>query len=290
MSASYNDVLSWWRSQKKNTIDDYKLLIDNFQVVFATNTNQIEGVPVSYNTTRAVFEGANISNYTGSLDSLFLVRNQKFAFEFMLKSLIQKEPITLDFIRKLHKILMYGSYDEARWKRGERPGTFKVHDYCVGMLEVGSFPDEVEGDLESLLEELEDTSDNKLLLKAAYFHAVFETIHPFADGNGRVGRTLLNYYLMLHDYPPLVIYDEDKNTYYMALEVFNRTEDLSGMRAFIEEQTIKTWCNHVSPNLSKLEWCKRNAPAPLRDLYDDEIVSLMSDAYERAVSMGKVRD
>lgn len=290
MSTSYNDVLAWWRSQKKNTIDDYKLLIDNFQVIFATNTNQIEGVPVSYNTTRAVFEGSNISNYTGSLDSLFLVRNQKFAFEFMLKSLVQKEKITVNFIRKLHKILMYGSYDEVRWKKGERPGTFKVHDYCVGMLEVGSFPDEVEGDLESLLEELEDTADDKLLLKAAYFHAVFETIHPFADGNGRVGRTLLNYYLMLHDYPPLVIYDEDKNTYYMALEVFNRTESLSGMRAFIEEQTVKTWCNHVAPDLSKLEWCKRNAPAPLRSLSDDEIVSLMSDAYDRAVSMGKVRD
>ncbi|MGE9963813.1 Fic family protein [Fusicatenibacter saccharivorans] len=48
-------------------------------------------------------------------------------------------------------------------------------------------------------------------------HLRFEEIHPFAGGNGRVGRTLLNYYLMTHDYPPMILYSEDKRTYYMAL-------------------------------------------------------------------------
>lgn len=66
-------------------------------------------------------------------------------------------------------------------------------------------------------------------------------IHPFADGNGRVGRTIMNYYLMTHGYPPTIIYQEDKETYYMALTVFDKTQEITGFRKFIKEQTIKTW-------------------------------------------------
>lgn len=69
----------------------------------------------------------------------------------------------------------------------------------------------------------------------------FESIHPFADGNGRVGRTLMNYYLLTHDYPPTIIYSEDKKNYYLALALFDATEDMDGFKAFIKEQTIKTW-------------------------------------------------
>lgn len=245
MVLSYKDILGWWQSNTLNTIDDYKVILDNFQIIFATNTSNIEGTNISYHTTREVFEGDKLSGYSGSFESLYLIKNQKFAFEFILKSLINKTPITSDFIKKIHKILMYGGYDETRWNKGERPGTYKVNDYCVGVNDVGSLPEDVEIDINNLLDELNSTNVTDILKASAYFHAVFESIHPFADGNGRVGRTLLNYYLMQHNYPPMVIFDEDKETYYMALEVFNRTEEISGMVKFFEEQTIKTWENKM---------------------------------------------
>jgi len=72
-------------------------------------------------------------------------------------------------------------------------------------------------------------------------HDTREIIHPFADGNGRVGRTLLNYYLMTHGYPPLVLYSEDKKTYYLALSVFDETGQIEGFKEFLKEQMIKTW-------------------------------------------------
>lgn len=52
---------------------------------------------------------------------------------------------------------------------------------------------------------------------------------------------MLNYYLLIHDLPPVIIFDEDKETYYIALEVFDRTDELSGFIQFLKEQTVKTW-------------------------------------------------
>lgn len=61
------------------------------------------------------------------------------------------------------------------------------------------------------------------------------------DGNGRVGRTLLNYFLMTHGLPPTVIFDEDKETYYECLLVFDKTEKMDAFVQFLQEQTEKTW-------------------------------------------------
>lgn len=71
-----------------------------------------------------------------------------------------------------------------------------------------------------------------ILIKVAYLHAMFETIHPFADGNGYAGRALMNYYLIRHNYPPIVIFNEDKETYYLALKVFNKTGKLDDFLSF----------------------------------------------------------
>ena len=79
------------------------------------------------------------------------------------------------------------------------------------------------------------------LLAAAYLHANFEHIHPFADGNGRVGRTVMNYYLLIHDEPPLIVYDDDKKLYYKALEAYDLTEDLAPLKTFLEMETVRTW-------------------------------------------------
>lgn len=124
----------------------------------------------------------------------------------------------LEFIKKVHYKLTRGTYDEYRYNvNKERAGEFKKHGYVTGINEVWSYPHEVESDLNDLLEEINSYKGNDYFTVEVYFHAMYENIHPFADGNGRVGRTLMNYYFMIHDIAPVVIYNDDRKEYYHAL-------------------------------------------------------------------------
>ena len=97
-----------------------------------------------------------------------------------------------------------------------------------------------------LLDELQDISPEKILTAAAFFHVKFENIHPFADGNGRVGRLVMNYLLVLHNHPPIIIHEEDRKAYYEALEAWDTVQSIEPMRAFLKEQTAKTWAKQIA--------------------------------------------
>lgn len=235
----YEKIVDSWR--KDNNPLDVKL--SDYNIVFSYNSNKMEGSTLSIHQTREIFNNGKVINYTGDLRNLFEVANQRDYFPEFVNCVTKKTPITESFIQNMHKNLLHGCYDERRWSIKERPGTYKVHDYGVGDT-VGVMPEEVSKEMQFLCNEVSSvkpkTTDN-ILSVAAYLHCNFESIHPFADGNGRVGRTLLNYYLLIHDLPPVIIFDEDKETYYMALEVFDRTDELSGFVQFLKEQTVKTW-------------------------------------------------
>lgn len=236
----YEDVLVWWKKEKTDTKEDIYTVLDNFKILFAYHSGKIENETITLHDTREIFENGSVINYTGDLRTLFEIKNQKDCFDFLVEKIVQKEKITLDFICELHRQLMKGCYDETRYKKGERPGEWKKHDYVTGDG-VGATPEEVVSELSELLKEINEAEGENVLTIAAYLHLRFEEIHPFADGNGRVGRTLLNYYLMTHGYPPLVLYSEDKKTYYLALSVYDKTGEISGFKEFLKEQMVKTW-------------------------------------------------
>ena len=96
-------------------------------------------------------------------------------------------------------------------------------------------------DVAELLAELDAATTENILTVAAYFHVAFEAIHPFADGNGRVGRALANYLLVSHGHPPIIIFDEDKMAYYGAMQVWDAEGDLRPMLDLLRAETVKTW-------------------------------------------------
>lgn len=238
----YAQIVRLWQQYAIRTEADIDLRLDSFRVLFAYHSGKIENPEISYHDTREIFENGRVVNFTGSPRTIFEQRNQKLCYDFLKPRIIARKPITIALIKETHAILTAGTYDETRYiQQGERPGAFKKHDYVTGMEEVGSLPEDVEHDMQELLATLQELAGKDPLKTATYFHVRFEYIHPFADGNGRVGRTLLNYLLMTRDHPPLIVYDEDKRDYYAALEQYDRNEDYQPMYAFLKKETIRTW-------------------------------------------------
>lgn len=161
---------------------------------------------------------------------------------FLLDKIIDKVPLSIPLIKKIHYELSKGTYDSYRYDMNhERPGEFKKHDYITGKYEVGSYPENVESDLQELLEEINEYEGEDVFTVASYLHACFENIHPFADANGRTGRTIMNYYLLIHNVSPIIIYEEDRKEYYDCLEKFDVDSKLQPLKNFIIKQQEKTW-------------------------------------------------
>ena len=238
----YAQIVRLWQQYAIRAEADIDLRLDSFRVLFAYHSGKKEHPEISYLETREIFENGRVVNFTGSPRTIFEQRNQKLCYDFLKPRIIARKPITIALIKETHAILTAGTYDETRYiQQGERPGAFKKHDYVTGIEEVGSLPEDVEHDMQELLATLQELAGKDPLKTATYFHVRFEYIHPFADGNGRVGRTLLNYLLMTRDHPPLIVYDEDKRDYYAALEQYDRNEDYQPMYAFLKKETIRTW-------------------------------------------------
>lgn len=222
--------------------DELDAMLTDFRILFAYHSNRIENEDTDYHDTRDVFENGKVYGYTGDPRTLFEIQNQRDCYYLLLDRIVAKEPLSISLIREIHFELTKGTYDARRYiVNGERPGEFKHHDYVTGRHEVGSYPEDVEQDLQDLISEIIDNEGNDVLTIAAYLHACFENIHPFADGNGRVGRTLLNYYLITHNVSPVIIYEEDRKEYYRSLERFDTDADLQPLKDFIVREQEKTW-------------------------------------------------
>lgn len=239
---TYEEVVSRWKARQIGTAGSLEEVLSNFRILFAYHSNKIEGAGLDIHQTREIFENGRVINYTGDTRALFETSNQKTCFENLKERIAEDEPVTPGLVKSIHGDLLNGCYDEARWARGERPGEYKKHYYGVGD-DVGVSPEDVPAEMEFICRQVQECGgdENEILTAAAYLHCNFENIHPFADGNGRVGRTLMNYFLMIHDMPPAVIYEEDKETYYLSLAVFDKTEKLDGFIEFLKEETVKTW-------------------------------------------------
>ena len=99
----------------------------------------------------------------------------------------------------------------------------------------------VEEKLTELIEKFNSRENNDLIMRVACFHADFEKIHPFIDGNGRTGRLLLNLELMKNGYPITVIRNEDRDEYYTALETAQVESNYELLSDFIEKSVENTF-------------------------------------------------
>lgn len=239
--TDYEKAVALWQRKKVTTDAELAEALNGQSIAFAYHSGKIENDKITYYDTREIFEHDGVVSYTGDLRTLFEIRNGKEAYELFLAAFGVRQSLDEVLICRFQQKLTQNTYDQRRYQLGERPGEYKRHDYVTGKEEVGAPPEDVAEEMKELLDELSDVPDGKALTAAAYFHGKFENIHPFADGNGRVGRLAMNYFLVLHNHPPITIHEEDRKEYYEALEAWDTCQDLDLLRMFLKEQTSKTW-------------------------------------------------
>lgn len=247
--TDYEKALELWH--RKNITNDAELAeaLNGHAISFAYHSGKIENDSITFNDTREIFDHDGVTAYTGDLKTLFEIRNSKAASELLQVAFNERRKLDEQLVKEFQFNLTQNTYDTRRYSIGERPGEYKKHDYVTGREEIGAAPEDVQEEMAELLEELNDIEEGKELIAAAYFHAKFENIHPFADGNGRTGRILMNYILIVHNHPPVTIHEEDRKEYYDALEAWDRDQELKPLIEFLRQQTVKTW----SKQLKKLK-------------------------------------
>lgn len=234
-------IVRAWRLAGDRSRQELASALDDYRVRFAYHSGRIENPAITYHDTRDVFEGGRVRSFSGDPRTLFEIQNLKACHQLMLDCLEKRVALSEELVLLFHQTITQGTYDERRWAPGERPGTYKRHDYVVGAGDVGALPDEVPEEVAALVSEVNEASDADALTVAAYFHVVFENIHPFADGNGRCGRGLMNYLLLMRNHPPIIVFEDHRLAYYGAMEAWDAEHDLDPMKRFLQVETVRTW-------------------------------------------------
>ena len=214
------NVLEVLREQKEMRLKGN--LYHNTQVIFAYNTNHIEGSKLTEDQTRYIYETNTIlfeRETIASVDDILETANHFKLVDYMLD--VAKEKLTEDIIKKFHKILKEGTMDSR--KKWFNVGEYKKLANEVGTIPTSS-PKQTPKDMQKLMEwynSLQEITIKEII----EFHARFEKIHPFQDGNGRVGRIIAFKECLKNNIVPFIILDKDKLFYYRGLKEYqNKTE------------------------------------------------------------------
>lgn len=189
------------------------------QVKLTYNSNRIEGSRLTEEQTRYMFETKTLiqtENEATPIDDIIETQNHFELFNYMLSTVHQ--PLSEEMIKEFHKILKTGTSDSRQsWFS---VGDYKKHENIVGDTET-SAPEDVERDMKTLLYQY-NRKNNIALEDIIYFHYRFENIHPFQDGNGRVGRMIMFKECLRNGIMPFIIEDIKKAFYYRGLAEYSR--------------------------------------------------------------------
>jgi len=246
----YEKAFALWRNKHIKNDAELAEVLNSTSVSFAYHSGNLENERITYNDTREIFDHDGVTSYTGDLRTLFEIRNAKDAYELFLQSFRERRLLDEKLVKEFQRQLTQNTYDPRRYQMGERPGEYKRHDYVTGKNETGAAPEDVADEMRELLDEMKDIPGDRLLRAAAYYHAKFENIHPFADGNGRTGRLTMNYFLVMNNHPPITIHQEDRKEYYAALEAWDERQEIGLMEDFLREQTVKTWIKQIERSMT----------------------------------------
>lgn len=188
------------------------------QVKLSYNTNRIEGSKLSEAQTRYIYETNTLfvenGETTANVDDILETMNHFACFNYLLE--IADEKLSEEIIKKFHYLLKINTSQTKNL--GFNAGEYKSNPNVVGGIETTQ-PKKVPLEMEKLLKSYHQ-KEIKTFDDIVDFHFQFERIHPFQDGNGRVGRLILFKECLAHNIVPFIIEDEYKFFYYRGLTEF----------------------------------------------------------------------
>ena len=215
------------KKEKKTTLLDILLdekankysggIYHKTQIDLTYNSNHMEGSRLTHDQTRYIFETntIGIEKEVLNVDDVIETANHFRCIDMIID--YAKATLTENFIKKLHLVLKNGTSDS-------RKDWFVVGDYKKMPNEVGgmetALPEEVADRMKKLLSEY-NNKEEKTFEDILDFHVRFECIHPFQDGNGRVGRLLMFKECLKYNIVPFIIEDDLKMFYYRGLKEWN---------------------------------------------------------------------
>lgn len=172
------------------------------------NSNAIENSTLTISETEKILLNMEVSRNV-SVREVFEAKNLAQVFEYIKRKISEKN-IDKEMILLLHKMLI-SNIDENIAGRFRKQGEYvRVGTY------IAPAPEHIEAMIDSMLLKYSSDHSSYFLEKISKFHLDFEHIHPFCDGNGRIGRVLVNYQLIQLGFPPVIIRDKEKKLYYRS--------------------------------------------------------------------------
>jgi len=220
------------RYDKKNIeeIDIYEILLEEknmklkgglyhfCQIKMSYNSNKIEGSKLSEDETKYIYETKMIDtkqNGGAYVDDIIETVNHFACFDYLLDT--AEKPLSEEIIKEYHKVLKSSTEDSR--KPWFKVGDYKTERNVVG-LTVTTRPENVEREMRGLLQRYNKRKKNDLE-DLIDFHYKFEKIHPFQDGNGRVGRLILFKECLRNKIMPFIIENKEKNKYLFGINEYN---------------------------------------------------------------------
>lgn len=213
--------------------DQLLKLIDESEIPESVyNSNAIENSTLTLKETERILLEQEVSR-TLSVREVYEAKNLADLTDYVrLKS--QQSDTSLEAIIFMHQKLLAGIDDSIA-------GRFRAAgEYVRVGTHIAPAPEHIERLLENVLLDYKADSQSFFSDKIAWFHLEFEHIHPFNDGNGRIGRVLINYQLMQLGFPPVIIRNKGKAGYYAAFVDYQKSKDTKKMEKMVALALIES--------------------------------------------------
>ena len=257
LNSLYNKYLKLKENRNVSNAEKERFY-NELSIAISYDSNAIEGNTFTYDETRLLIKEGVTTNLRSFREHQEII-GHKNAFDFIYNSVKNKELILdLNFIKKIHKLVL---------SQNEEAGKIRKSKVFIGnpfdIKYKPTEPENVENELQILIDVINKTMNfykqknfdytekdiDNIFTEIAQHHIEFEMIHPFIDGNGRVGRLILNLELINLGFIPIDIKNEEKSEYYKGFTEYQKNNNINLMKNIVitnEERSLSLWIENFN--------------------------------------------